>query len=182
MTKNIKIFAIAGQILFALIYSLATNFCHNSKCSANSYVSFVVILASFAIFDWYFLKLYPRFKNIPHNILVGIILLFPVLFYLCGLILNALTAKPLSVIIIGVVVAILSRALWMFLARGKLSPKLTEYLALKSLFLLILAVGFLAANLNFAISSYLKYINVYSDVYIDGNEGKKSNFIDYKFR
>lgn len=179
MTKTTKALSILGQIIFAWLYAGATNYCSTTKCTANSYISFILILISFVVLDLYFLKLYPRFKNIPHNILVAIILLFPVLCYLGGILLNAITSRPLSVIIIGLAIAIISRVLWMVLARGAFAPKIVEYLALKSLFLLILAVGFLIANLNFAISSYLKYSSKKADIYI---VGPKSTFINYKFR
>lgn len=182
MSKNIKILAILGQVLFAWIYSSATNFCDSSGCSARSYISFGLILIIFAVLDWQFLNLYQRFKNISKNILTAIVLLFPVAFYFAGLILNSMTRKPISVIIIGLLIIILSRVLWMFLARGKFLPKVTEYLALVSFFALVVAIGFLAANLNFAISSYLKYHSPYSDIYITGNKGNKVNFINYKFR
>lgn len=182
MTKTIKILAILGQILFAWFYSSATNSCSITKCAANSYLSFILIGASFVALDLYFLRLYPRFKSIPHNMFIAIILLFPVLYYLGGIILNALTQRPLSVIIVGITIAILSRILWMILARGIFSPKLVEYLAIKSIFLLVLSVGFLIANLNFAISSYLKYSSISNDIYIVENNGIKSTFINYKFR
>lgn len=182
MSNSIKISAVLGQILFAWIYSLATNYCSSTKCTANNFIAFFLILASFVAFDWYFLKLYPRFKQIPHNILIAIALFFPVLFYLGGIILNAITSTPLTVIAVGVAIGISSRILWMVLARGFLSPKHVEYLALKSLYLFILAVGFLIASLNFAISSYLKYSSVVSDSYIVENNGNKSTFINYKFR
>lgn len=182
MSKSIKILAILGQVLFAWIYSSATNFCNAGDCVAKSYISFILIVVSFAIFDLYFLKLYPRFKNISQNVLTAIILIFPILFYLVGIILNAITKKPLSVIVVGIIIIILSYALWMVIARVKFSQKLTEYLAIKSYFLFIVAVGFLIASLNFAISSYLKYSSPYSDVYITENNGKKVNFINYKFR
>lgn len=182
MTQNIKILAIAEQIIFAWIYATGTNFCTKKNCVANGYISFLLILLALGIFDWYFLKLYPKFKKIPSNIFTFIILAFPILFYLCCLILNMLTKRTLSVIVIGALIAVISRTLWMYLARGKFSLKITEYLALKSLFLLITSAIFLIANLNFAISSYLKYINPSNDVYITENRGLKSNFLNYKFR
>jgi len=182
MTQNIKYGAIVGQILFAWFYALNTNFCTKKSCSANSFVSFGLILLALGIFDWYFLKFFPKFKKIPPKIFTAIILVFPILFYLCGLLLNALTKRALSVIIVGVLIAIISRALWMYIARGVFSQKLTEYLALKSLFLLIFAIIFLAANLNLAISAYLKYKSPKNDIYIVGNKGMKSSFLNYKFR
>lgn len=182
MTQNIKYGAVAGQIIFAWIYASGTNYCSKKSCSANSYLSFALILLTLGIFDFYFLKFYPRFKKIPANIFTVIILVFPILFYLCGLLLNALTKRALSVIIVGVSITIISRALWMLLARGKFSLKITEYLALKSLFLLIFAIIFLVTNLNFAISAFLKYNSPTNDVYIVGNKGLKSSFLNYKFR
>lgn len=179
MSKSIKILAVLGQILFAWLYSSATNFCGSSSCSAKSYISFILIIISFIVLDLYFLKLYPKFKKIPSGILTTIVLLFPVLFYLAAIFLNAVTRRPLSVIIIGVILIIVSQVLWRLLARGIFSLKLAEYLALKSILLLILAIGFLIANLNFAISSYKKYYSPNNDVYV---VDEKSTFINYKFR
>jgi len=182
MTQNIKYGAIAGQVLFAWIYANSTNFCIRKSCTTNSYLSFVLILAALAVFDWYFLKFYPRFKKIPSNIFTYIILAFPVLFYIFGLIFNYLTGRPLTIIIVGLLLAAGYRALWMYLAKGKIPLKLTEYLALVSLFLLSMSIIFLIANLNFAISAFMIYDSPNADIYIVGNNGLKSSFLNYKFR
>ena len=182
MTQNIKVIALVGQAVFAWFYSFETNYCTKKSCSSNSYVSFILILAALALFDWYFLRFYPRFKKIPIKIFTIIILVFPLLLYLGGVILNDLTKRPLSVLIIGILIAVAYRALWIYLARGKLSLQQTEYLALTSLFLLIFSSVFLIANLNLAVSSYLTYHNPNNDIYIVGNGGKKSTFLNYKFR
>ena len=182
MSQNIKYAAAAGQVIFAWIYANSTNYCIRKSCSANSYLSFVLILAALAVLDWYFLKFYPRFKKIPTNIFTGIVLIFPLIFYLCGILLNLLTGRALSIIIVGVLLAAAYRLLWMYLAKGKIPLKLTEYLALTSLYLLIFSVIFLIANLNFAISAYLTYDSPNTDIYIVGNKGIKSSFLNYKFR
>jgi len=182
MTKMIKTLALLGQIIFAWLYAFATNSCNAKSCSANSYFSFALIMIFFLLFDFYFLGLLPRFKKISKTLFKIVILLFPVLFYVCGIILNLITKKSLSVIIAGIILILLSRALWIALGRIKMPPVLIEYLALNSLFLLILGLGFLAANLNFAISSYLKYASAKNDSYIVENHGIKSNFINYRFR
>ena len=181
MTQTTKLLAIFGQVLFAWIYSSGTNYCYASKCTANSYLAFILILVAFGALDFYFLKFFPRFKNIPKKIFIPLILLFPVIFYICAIILNALTRKPLSVIIFAILLITLSRGLWMVLAKGLFSKIMTEYLALTSFILLYLAAGFLIANLNFAISSYLKYYSPRNDIYITENLGKKVNFLFYKF-
>lgn len=182
MSQNIKYGAVAGQIIFAWIYASATNYCTKESCNSNSYLSFALILLTLGIFDWYFLKFYGRFKKIPHNMFTVIVLIFPILLYLCGILFNALTKRALSVIIVGVVMAIISRTLWIYISRSVFSQKLTEYLALKSLFLLIFAGIYLSTNLNFAISAYLKYKSPKNDIYIVGNKGIKSTFLNYKFR
>jgi len=179
MSKSIKILAVLGQVLFVWIYSSTTNFCSASSCVAKSYISFILIIISFIVLDLYFLKLYPKFKKIPSAMLITIVLLSPVLFYLAGIILNTITRRPLSVIIIGLILIIVSQVLWRLMSRGIFSLKLAECLALKSIFLLIVAVGFLIANLNFAISSYKQYYSPNNDVYV---VNEKSTFINYKFR
>ena len=182
MKQGVKILAVLMQIIFAALYAFGTNLCSQTSCKANSYISLALILIALIIFDIYFLKFYPRFKKIQEKYLIVIIVIFPLLFYLIGLLLNFLTIRPLSVIIIGAVWIVVSRLLWMYLQKGKLSLFVTECLALTSLFFLIFSIIFLIANLNFAISSYLKYKSPKNDIYIVGNKGMKSTFLSYKFR